>query len=235
MSINVYWACVEDEWMRAKSPEKVNKRFYERGIKDKDFFNSAAINYCPAFNTELKNLYAIKSIYDYSFTVNNDGFCRSEMYDQEFFNNHIIIRSIDNKFFSFLNKYIFFTDEESLNMTAYEYPVFEENEITKRCMMVSGKYDIGKWFRPLEFPFILKKEFDTFTVNNEDVLYYLRFHTDKNINLKQFIMTDNLEKFWMNQRRMSFYKTKPFRELSNFYDLFKNKKQILKEIKANLV
>ena len=55
MSINVYWACVEDEWMRAESPEKVSKRFYERGIKDKDFLNPAAINYCPSFNTELKN------------------------------------------------------------------------------------------------------------------------------------------------------------------------------------
>ena len=235
MSINVYWACLENEWMRAKTPEKVSKRFYEKGIKDINFNSPSAINYCPSFNKELKNLYAIKSIYDYSFSIDNNSTVNSVMYDQIFFDNHIVLRSVENKFFSFLNQYIFFTDEKSLEMTAYVYPVYEENEITKRCMPVAGKFDIGKWFRPLEFPFILKKEFDMFTVKNEDVLYYLKFHTEKNINLKQFIMTDKLDKAFNSQRAVSSYKINSFPDLSIFYNLFKGKKQILKEIKENLV
>ena len=129
MSITVYWSCFEDDWVRAEEPEKVSKRFYEKNIKDSDYKTPLAVNHCPSFNGSLKNLYAIKSIYDYSFEI-KDGICVSSMYDQKFFDDHVFIRSIEEKFFSFFNRYIFFTDEKNLEITAYEYPVFEENSIT---------------------------------------------------------------------------------------------------------
>ena len=235
MSITVYWSCLEDQWMRATQPEPVNKRFYKnKNMTSKDKASPNALNYCPVFNDRINNLYAIKSIYEYSFRIEN-GLCISEMYDQNFFNNHINLRSVEDKFFSFLNKYIFFTDEKSLEIGAYEYPVFEENDITKKCMIIPGKYDIGKWFRPLEFPFILKNEFNDFSVKREDVLYYLKFYTDEKIIFKQFLPTDNINNFWKSTTDLTTYDNKRFGSIDNFYKMFKLKDKILKEIKDNLV
>jgi len=232
--VTVYWACGEDEWIRASKPETVSKRFYDQKIMDKDFRTTIAVNYCPAINTALDNLYAIKSIYDYSFTV-KDGQCTSDLHDQLFFDKHVVLRSIEKKVFSFVNQYVFFTDEPSLKITAYEHPTFEQTEISKRCMPIPGTYDIGKWFRPLEFPFILKDEFDTFTVDYQDVLYYLRFHTERPIIFKQFVVTDKLNKALHHSAAAGKFKTRPFMSLDAFYNLFKSKNYVLKEIQDNLV
>jgi hypothetical protein len=234
MSINVYWACYEDEWIRSSEPEKVSERFYKQEIISKDKNSPIALNYCPAFNKQIQNLYAIKSIYDYSFFIQND-ICTSNMYDQSFFDKHLNIRSIEKKFFSFRNKYIFFTDQKSLNMTAYEYPLFEQNEISQKCIPVSGQYDIGKWFRPLEFPFILKNEFDSLEIKYQDVLYYLRFYTNKKINFKQFIINNKIENMINSTVASTYNHNQTFKNLENFYKMFKGKDYILNEIKQNLV
>jgi hypothetical protein len=234
MAINVYWACTEKEWIKAEQPEKVLDRFYKLGFGDKEFSSPAAINYCPVFNQTLNNVFAIKSIYDYSFKI-EDGNVNTRMYDQEFFEQHLLVRQLEKKFFSFYVKYIFFTDEDSLEITAYEYPVFEQNEITKRCMIFPGKFDIGKWFRNTEFAFALKDEFNEFVVNNEDVLYYLRFHTKEKINFKQFKMTDSLSKIMIDNNKINNFSLKPKRNINDFYNKFKGKAYILNEIKQNLV
>jgi len=232
--ITVYWMCNEDESIRAVAPEKASKRFYSHDVRSDDSGSLIAVNYCPASNRALKNLYAIKSIYDYSFTIKGDR-CESPMYDQAFFDKHVVIRSIEKKVFSFKNVYAFFTDEKSLEITAHEYPIFEDNEVAKRCIPIMGKYDIGKWFRPLEFPFILKEEFDTFTVKEQDVLYYLRFHTDRPIIFKQVMITNALKSMLDHSTAVHAHKTRTFKTLENFYSLFKGKNYLLKELNRNLL
>jgi hypothetical protein len=233
MAITVYWACLEDEWVKASEPEKVSQRFYTRGIKDDNISSYAAINQCPVFNGSLVNTYAIKSIYDYSFKIQENR-CISDKYDQKFFDDHVIIRSLEKKFFSFLVQYVFFTEEDSLEISAYQYPVFEENEITKRCMMIPGSFDIGKYFRNLEFAFILKKEFNEFVVKDEDVLYYLKFHTKEKINFKQFKCNKDLKQMIDDVRKANAFSNKK-RGIEHFYNKFKGKKYILNEIKQNLI
>lgn len=232
--ITVYWACWEDTWMRASKPELVSKRFYSKGIKDTELRSNMGINFCPAFNRSLKNLYAVKSVYDYSFTIENNR-CVSELYDQKFFDTHVLIRSLEKRLFSFNNKYLFFTDEKSLEMTALLHPTFEENAIAERCMPISGSFDIGKWFRPLEFPFILKKEFDKFVLNDQDVMYYVKFHTDKPIVLKQFFVSDRLVHFINGTLATTHSKLSKLGTLDDIYALFKPKNLILKEITQNLL
>jgi hypothetical protein len=216
MSITVYWACLEDEWIKASEPEKISKRFYNLGIRNDNKDSFSSINYCPVFNESLKNIYAIKSIYDYSFKIKEND-CVSLNYDQKFFNDHVIIRSIEKKFFSFSVKYVFFVEEDSLNMSAYQYPVFEENEITKRCMTLPGSFDIGRYFRNLEFPFILKKDFDEFIVNEEDVLYYLQFHTKEKINFKQFKVNEELKNMMDSVRLINKYSKDKFYDIIVIY------------------
>ena len=107
--------------------------------------------------------------------------------------------------------------------------------MSNRCIPIPGRYDIGKWFRPLEFPFILKEAFDTFTVKEQDVLYYVRFHTNRPIIFKQFIMTDNLRKMLEHSVRSTYYRTGGFKTLESFYGMFKSKNYLLNEIKKNLL
>jgi hypothetical protein len=236
MAIIVYWACIENEWVKASEPEKVLKRFYSsKEIKSIERSSLMALNYCPVFNQTLENTYAIKSIYDYSFKVENDR-CVSFDYNQKFFDDHIIIRSVDKKFFSYENKYIFFTEEDSLIMNAYQHPIFEENEITKRCMIIPGAFDIGKYFRNLEFPFILKKEFDEFIVKTEDVLYYLTFDTREKIKFKQFKAVPELTDMMQSLKLAdSFNLSQGVRKIDIWYNKFKGKRWILNKIKENLL
>ena len=232
MAITVYWASLEREWMLAKEPESVAKLFYEKDMHDTDNLN-AQLNYCPSFNKNLKNVYALRSIYDYSFKIDGDKVWSPDR-DQEFFDMHVNIRDIKRRLFSFKQCFLFFTEEDSLPVTFYEYPYLEDNNITERCMIVAGQFDIGKWFRNTEFAFYLKKDYNEFKIQQDEVFTYLRFHTDGKINFKQFRPTQRISEliadgFACNQI------WQPLRKLENYYRIFKNKKLALREIKENLL
>lgn len=237
MSINIYWACLEKEWMLAEQPESVPFSFYEKKLfNDKNnFFN---LNKCPAFNDRIQNTFSIKSIYDYSFDIfyeNNEKIIKSNNFDQNFFNEHIIIRDIEKNAFSFLQRYIFFTDEQSLKTDFYIMPYLEENNsIMNSCVLIPGTYDIAKWYRAVEFPFFLKNNCNNFSIYRNQILYYIKFNTNKKINFVQYRSNEILEQmekdgFSLNVRGMN------IKKMENYYKFFKNKNKILNEIKNNII
>lgn len=230
MAITVYWACVEDQWMLANEPQSVSSIFYSKNLIDNN--QGSKINHCPAFNKNLKNLYTLQSIYEYDFHIDESGISTSK-YDQKFFQDHVVVRSLQKRFFSYQTKYIFFTDAPSLNVTFYEYPFLENNNITTRCIPVAGQFDIGKWFRNTEFAFYLKSEFDQFKIERNEIYSYLRFHTEEKINFVQFRHNEKLESYVGDGFALTFGHF--LKNLEDFYKLFKNKKAILKEIRDNLV
>jgi hypothetical protein len=230
MTITVYWACLENEWMLAQPPESVASRFYQNySVNHAE--PQSLINYCPAFNGNLKNLFALKSIYDYNFRIEN-GYLKTESHNQQFFNEHITVRSLEKKFFSFNNRYIFFTEEPSLDVTFYEYPFLEDNNITERCLIPAGKFNIGKWFRNSEFSFFLKTRYNEFRIEKEEVYSYMRIHTDEQINFVQFRSNQKLSDYNKDGFQLT---NSPLKSLENYYKSFRNKKLILKEIKENLL
>lgn len=232
MSINVYWACVEEEWLRCAEPNKVLKTFYENrnfGKQDK----LTGINFCPAFNSSLKNTYTLSSLYKYNFEVDNDS-VTTDMYDQKFYDNHVIERSIQEKLFSFTQMIVFFTDVKSLQLTVGQFPFFEDNNITQRCIVLPGTFDIGKWFRPIDFSFYLKNNVNEFRIDEGEIYSYITFHTTDSINLKQFYPSQKIKYFLSDVLLSKQYLTNKF-NLENFYACFKTKSQILKEIKKNLL
>jgi hypothetical protein len=232
MTTNVYWACLENEWMLAREPEPVINNFYKNIKIDKNN-SKEIINYCPAFNDNLKNVYSMKSLYNYDFFIKEDEVC-SNKFDQFFFDNHVSIRSIKNKFFGFYNRYIFFTDSDSLMTTFYEFPFLEDNNITNRCVPIPGKYDIGKWFRNTEFSFYLKKDFNEFKIEQGEIYSYIRFHTKEKINFTQFKYTKNIEEYQMDGYYLNNFHAK-MKSLENYYKNFRVKKKILNEIKKEII
>ena len=230
MTINIYWACLEKEWMFAKKPDKLidlikNKNIVEEKNKLSNFLH------CPAFNTNIKNVFVLRSLYDYEVFI-NDKEVQTDFYDELFFKEHFIIRSFKKNFFSFNNRYIFFTKEKSLKTTFYEYPFFEDNNITKRLITIPGSYDIGKWFRPTEFAFFLKKDYNSFKIEKNEIYGYLRFHTDQKINFIQFKSNSIIEKLYLDCFNLTNLSIKTLEE---YYFYFKTKKIILKEIEKNLI
>ena len=232
MAINVYWTCAEKEWMAATPPDTVISTFYKKNLVDENN-RSSQINYCPAFNDNLKNLYAIRSLYDYEFFM-NDGNLTSTNYNQEFYDDHVLIRSYEKKFFSFKNSYIFFTDAPSLKTTFYEFPYLEDNNITQRCSPVAGQFDIGKWFRGTEFAFYLKHGYESFRIERGEIYSYVRFHTDEKINLIEFQYSEKLKQY--NQERFEAISKMPrLKKLENYYKMLRHKRLIIKEIKENIL
>jgi hypothetical protein len=232
MSIKVYWACLEEEWLSAEEPEKVINRL-------SNFYNPKTKTYatpilgCPAIKTSLNNTYALKSIYDYKIIVDGTQ-VTAPLKDQAFYDNHIEVRSINDKFFSFQHRFIFFTDSPSLELTLYLHPFLEDNDVSKKCMLIPGVYDIGKWFRSTELPFFIKPSEDTFSIKTGDAYCYIKFDTKEKIVFEQFRWTPTLDEYRLDGFRLNGLNEK-IRNLKDYYSMFKHKNLILQEIKKNRV
>jgi hypothetical protein len=231
MSIIVYWACTEEEWMRAKEPEPIYKKFL-KNLEDK----STTIELCPSIKDYMKNIFSLKSLYEYYFEIiDNENKVFSDLYDQKFFDKHVIVRSEKEKLFSFTQHFIFFTEENSLKMSAGVLPFLEDNQITNRCIPIPGTFDIGKWFRLTEFAFYLKNNYNRFEIKEDDVFQYIKFDTEEKIIFKQFYVNEKIRKHVEEVIRAKNYRINKYRQLQNYYLMFNHKKEIIKEIKNNLI
>lgn len=232
MSINVYWASCDEHWMLQKKPDLVSAKLNQLNLQTNND-QVIQMNRCPALIDELSNTYRVYSLYDYEFNIDAEtNKVYTNCYDQKFFDTYVYLRSVKDKLFSYKQGFIFFTDANKLDVSFCKHPFLEENDISKRCKIIPGKYDISKWFRPVEMAFFLKDEHNSFKVCKEDVLYYIQFHTKEKIKLKQFQYTDKLQEYGNMCGNTSKFCLK---SLENYYKMFRFKKLILKEIKNNLL
>jgi len=229
-TVNIYWACLEPEWIRAEQPVPILSNFV-KNIK----MPETRMTQCPAIHDELHNLFGIKSIYDYEFTVDTEkAEVTSKVYDQAFYNRHVLLRSMKEKVFTFSQEFIFFTDEDSLKISGDLFPFLEDNNITERCIVYPGKFDIGKWYRPLEFAFKLKDSYNTFKIETGEIFQYMRIHTERTVKFIQFRETKKLNEILVDINNIRNNK-KRVSPLNYYYEKFKLKKLIMKEIKDNLL
>lgn len=229
MSITIYWACNEEQWMRANAPESTYKKF----VQDKKNQNNNIV-LCPATRNYMQNIFSIKSIFAYNFKIENNEVVTNK-YGQKFFDNHVNVRSKEDKLFSFLQRFCFFTEEKSLLMSAGISPFLEENNITERCMPIPGTFDIAKWFRVIEFAFYLKKDYDEFKIEENEIFQYIKFHTEEKIIFKQFKITPEIQNFINDIDDAKSSRKIQLRPLEEYYSMMKHKKYIIKEIKNNLI
>jgi hypothetical protein len=227
--ITVYWTTINRERLRSAEPISLYKKY----IKKKSSIN-ASLNLCPAFKDYMNNMFGLQSIFDYEFRLDENGFSLKD-YDKDFFDKNIIVRSLEDKVFSFTQYHIFFTEEKSLEMSCGIQPFLEDNNITKRCSVIPGTMDIGKWFRGIDFAFVLKDEFNEFKIKEGEVFQYIKFNTDSKIKLKQFNMNDKLLDYADLVLSAKAHRRFKIRNLNEYYNMFNIKKNVLKEIKENLV
>lgn len=228
--ITVYWTCLDKEWLRAKEPTLIYNKILERSST-----KTIRLPQCPGFKDYTTNLFGLHSLYDYELKIIENSQVVSNIYDQEFFNSHVVIRSAEDKCLSFAQTFLFFTEENILKLSVGIQPFFEENLISERCMVIPGTYDIGKWFRPLDFAFYLKKDYDCFEIKENDIFQYIKFHTDKKIVFKQFYMDEFLDRQYLAVGNAKSNRNDNFRKLKSYYDMFKHKDKVIRAIKNNLI
>jgi hypothetical protein len=89
--------------------------------------------------------------------------------------------------------YIFFSDEPLI--ANFSPPTFHKPEYTKYGTCIPGEFDIGQWFRPFAMEIQLWEKDGTIEFKDGEPLFYVKFNTNKQINLKRFVFTEQLSKY----------------------------------------
>ncbi len=239
--IIVYWApgFTQSRFhLNYKEPEPVIKELKQLGHNLVNLGDNAN-NFlkCPAVLNSSKNTFAIASPAKVSIKWDGSSISTPN-HNQEFFDEWLLPRDPSTGFFSFnLCKYIFFTEEPSLNIKQ-KNAVYTNNDFTKKLGIIEGSFDIGQWCRFIDIG-IFFKEHNTVDININDVLYYLEFFTDKKIIFKKFYLTPGLTNMVHNCISVKDTRKFPiftyFEELYLLFNQSKIKSRILKDIKDNLL
>jgi hypothetical protein len=158
-------------------PEKLLSNLFDGGI-DFSFYK------CPAFIDALRNVYIIRSPFDFILRIQPKE--RNIQIDkpQDFALRYINNRSPDNletanMVFS-LNYSLLFTTDDDIEIESLPC-MYHSNEFTEAVQIITGKFNIGKWTRPVEIASIIKNSTNSdssqieINVKRGDPLMYVRF------------------------------------------------------------
>jgi len=130
---------------------------------------------------------------------------------------------------------LFFSEEDSM-MATLTAPYFERTVSSQYGVIVPGRFDIGRWFRPMNMEFQLWEGVSEIRVAADEALCYVHFDTDKKIVFKKFIMTREMDKLVISILRASPFRR--FARLSDRYRVFEqsqSKQRVLNLIERQLV
>jgi hypothetical protein len=234
----VYWAV-----SNVTNMSPVSKALYSQPTKltNKNVFNQITPNnkqnnfkLCPAFLDHIDNVYGLHFPIDLDLKFTSDDIVSS--LEQDLFNYFVNIRDFDQKFFGFKVNMVFFC-EEDLEMELMP-PYLEDNEFASSVTSVPGKFNIGKWFRPIDYACFLNKGKQSLKVKHNDIFNYVKFNTKKNIEFKQFDYIDQIENIQKDVLRSKMILGTASPRLDYYYKLLQHsryKKKIIKLIKENIL
>lgn len=132
------------------------------------------------------------------------------------------------------SRWLFFSEEDvSIQLTP---PYFHKTKASEYATVLSGEFNISKWFRPVIPTFSLWDDSKELILDSKDPIAYINFLTDKKIVLKEFIETDKIKKIMHECVTMKEkFPNLPLSENYNRFVLNKKHKELIKEIKQNLV
>lgn len=250
--ITIYWGIntfVIPEGLRVLPPVPIMNKLFQDRITG-DAAHEINYNKCPALGNELTNVYGMKSVYDYSFEIDyNRGNVQSQIEGdfagsspEEFFNQHVTIRSLKGKLFSFVQGLVFFTDAKSLIMSQLP-PFMEDNNIAKNTILIPGQFDIGKYFRMLDMAWHFRDGCNRIEFSKKEISFYIKFHTQEKIKFQRFMFTPQLvhlsetmfsAKHKQKTEILSKLKSDALNYYYNIFDKYNFKNKMLKIIKENL-
>ena len=189
---------------------------------------------CPAFLDHIDNTYGLKFPIDFDIKWTSNDIVSS--LDQDLFNYFVNIRDPQQKFFGFRVNLIFFCEQE-VDMELMP-PYLEDNQFMTNVTSVPGVFNIGKWFRPIDFACFMKQGKQSLTAKRNDIFNYVKFKTNEKIQFKQFDYTADIENIQKDILRSKMILGNSSPRLNYYYSLFKQsryKKKIITLIKQNLL
>jgi hypothetical protein len=233
-SINVYWGWENwSQWFTLREfstypPLRLIthlKKNYSNSLVFKEYFK------CPAFTQYHKNTFVIKSDLSINFGFNPNNQFGISHYNEDFLYGNFRTRNPEEKVIDLTwNLHTFADQEVKISILPANFDI---NDFTKKSMLFTGEYDISKWFRPIQCTFKMLE--NPISIKRGDALYYIHFHTEKNIKLHNFKINDSIREMYSDLAALKRYA--PAKSLKFLYDTFfykKYNKRFLKEIKNNL-
>lgn len=189
---------------------------------------------CSAYTNLADNMLILNSPINAKVIFNDNGEIQRDFVHNEWFTERI--SSFNDSFgFEIDLGYMFFTDSDQLNMTITP-PYMHKTSHMNDAYILSVKYDISSWFRPIQLIYQTWDNSNKFELTQGEPVAYLSFDTDKKIRLRQFMLNDRL----VNQARacMQYKFFQQFTPINNLYNKFRitgMRKAVLAEIQKNLI
>lgn len=245
-TITVYWAPhstpTEDgigNWnMLYEDPQTLFKYWTKYDIKEEA---EASMIQCPAFQNLSKNTYVFNCPIDTSFSFNAPTRDVNQIEFTPMTPEYLAAFPPRNQTLSIgpnmeLSFRLHMFAEESLEIMLTG-PYMHKTEYTKSGFLTSGQFNIGEWFRPVNCEIQLFGQQGEIHFKKDEPLFYVKFLTDKKIDLKRFELTPELDTYGRKciAAKSMFGLRRP---LSFHYDKFKKTRTrdiVLKKIKENLI
>jgi hypothetical protein len=246
-SINVYWAphsipqeggVIENWNMMYADPTNVFHYWTKFDIKNgkEDSFIK-----CPAFQNLSKNLYAFNFPIDSSYKYKAHSTDVNQIEIIPTTKNYISMFAPRDQTMSYgpsveLSFRLHMFAEEPLEVMLTG-PYLENVEYMKHAFLTSGQFDIGQWFRTLNAEIQLKGNEGEIHFKKDEPLLYIKFLTDKKINLKRFELTSELDTYSRKcmGAKSIFGMKMTLPESYNIFNRSRTRDIVLKKIKENLI
>ena len=199
-------------------------------------FNGRFGNYksCTSFQNLYKNTFVVNS--PLSSYIKIGGSVEEPYFESENLNSWMLrSSSFDNRYMVDADFFWLFFSEDDIEMEQTA-PYLHNPVASEYATVASGSFNISKWIRPFPFTYILWENNNELKVKENDPAFYLKFNTEKKVELKRFELTDKIRNIAIE---MELYKQ--IRPKSSFTDLYSRftkshtNKIVLKEIKNNLL
>lgn len=238
MAITIYWSKLRiskellDFNFLLSKPVPLIKNI-PKEIKDSTYIK------CPAFQHLAKNTFTLNfgTNYKISYQLNSDPpYVATDDYSQKYYEILVNDSIWQDNFFGMSSRFVFFSEQPVL--LEQMHPYIHKNNIDG--VHLNGSFDISNWFRPLDFTYYLNSPSGTININYEDIGCYIRFHTNEKIIFKEFNDSEKINDYVtrctdLKASTQARNKVFGFNKIYNLFNENNMKKQIIKEIKNNLI
>jgi hypothetical protein len=194
---------------------------------------------CPAVSSVSKNtlVFTVPSSCSYSYTTDSEGILTSEPLTDVF----MALKQVRNPSLNYgpsistpLKVLLFAEEPLVVRLTS---PYFHEPKHMKYGASVFGEYDIGQWFRIINWELQMWEKEGVLSFEEGEPAFYLEFKTDKKIVFKKVKFTEEVRNVSTECGLSPMYLGR-FLPLAKRYQRFKEagmRDRLLSELRANVI
>ena len=227
----VYW-CVDSD-TPSVDPSQPLLPLFQTVVSDRNKETDPSSSYykCKSAQEMLNNTFILPNTKDLNIIFSNGRLLQNP--DSKYFrprlpvfNNGI---SVD-----YDTRWLFFSEDDvSIQLTP---PYYHNTLASQYGTILSGEFNISKWFRPIVPTFSLWDGVGSLSISKNDPLAYVKFISEKKVILIEFKETEKIKKIMQECVMLKDkFPNLPLSESYNKFLLSNKNKELIKEIKNNLI